>query len=139
MPRWAMASLGLRAFDRVQVSLVRLQVASFVQLRPRDAPAWQTLMQQISQTEKNTSLTQLLEKEINKYSALTAGTNISIQLQVPHPGNSASSESTAAAIHTFEVVKLQGEVSGERVGLRAVRVQDADVQVDIALPLRGKE
>jgi hypothetical protein len=98
-------------------------------------------MLQINQDGGNTSPAQLLEKEINKYSALTAGTNISIQLQVPRAGHSASSgdEPTAPgpaapAVYTFQVLGVRGELSGERVGLRAVRVQDADVQVDIVSP-----
>lgn len=140
MPQWAMQSLGLRPFDRVRVDLVRLQVAASVQLRPHDAPAWQQLITDIGSRNDggNASPAQLLEREINKFSALTAGTNISIQLELPSPmaSNAGSSDrpTEARAMHTFQVVGVRGELSGDRVALRAVRVQDADVQVNIVIP-----
>ena len=105
-PKWLMHSLGLKSHDQVDISFVRIKLASLVILQPL-SPEWDTLI------EGNHDPKAILEGEINKYSSLTADCVISIKFQ--------------NGIYPFYVKEVQ---SGG-VATKAVRIQDSDVKVDI--------
>ena len=107
MPSWAMESLGLRPFDLVDVSFVRIKLAALVVLQPLNLE-WDTLLEQGKDPKS------ILEHEINKYSSLTAGSTISIEY--------------GGTTYSFFVQRTHAEGG---VAVHGVRIQDSDVKVDI--------
>ena len=107
LPRWLMKSLDLSTNDIVDVSFVRIKLASLVILQPLNL-AWDKLM-----TENNDPKT-ILEHEVNKYSSLTAGSIIAIEYKGEE--------------YSFYVKETQAEGG---IAVKGVRVQDSDVKVDI--------
>ena len=107
VPRWLMKTLNIQPLDIVEVSFVRIKLAGLVVLQPLTL-SWDILME----TCKNPK--SLLEHEINKYSSLTAGSTILIE------------------VNGEEYPLLVKETMGESgVSLLGVRVQDSDINVDI--------
>lgn len=107
LPQWLMKSMGLQPNDLVDVSFVRIKLASLVTFQPLTA-AWDEL---VSRTNNPRSV---LEHEVNKYSSLTAGATVVIEFEgVEYP---------------LMVRETRAEGG---VAVRGVRVQDADVRVDI--------
>ena len=102
-----MKSLDLSTNDIVDVSFVRIKLASLVILQPLNL-AWDKLM-----TENNDPKT-ILEHEVNKYSSLTAGSIIAIEYKGEE--------------YSFYVKETQAEGG---IAVKGVRVQDSDVKVDI--------
>lgn len=114
LPKWLMNCLQLKSNDLVEVSFVRIKLASLVVLQPLTLE-WDSLI------ELHGDPKMLLEHEINKYSSITAGSTICIQIQgVEYP------------IYVKEV-RAEGGVS-----VKGVRVQDSDVKVDIDRQYLGK-
>ena len=107
LPRWLMKSLDVTTNDVVDVSFVRIKLASLVVLQPLNL-AWDKLM-----TENNDPKT-ILEHEVNKYSSLTAGSIIAIEYKGQE--------------YSFYVKETQAEGG---IAVKGVRVQDSDVKVDI--------
>lgn len=107
MPSWAMESLGLRPFDLVDVSFVRIKLAALVVLQPLNLE-WDSLLEQGKDPKS------ILEHEINKYSSLTAGSTISIEY--------------GGTTYSFFVQRTHAEGG---VAVHGVRIQDSDVKVDI--------
>jgi hypothetical protein len=106
-PRWLMQSLGLESFDLVDVSFVRIKLAGLVVLAPQTL-AWDEMM------SRHGNLKSVLEHEVNKYSALTAGATILIE------------------VDGVELPLLVKETKAEGgVAVKGVRIQDSDVKVDI--------
>lgn len=107
MPRWLMKTLGVKPLDAVDISFVRIKLAGLVVLQPLTL-AWEKLMETCANPKS------LLEHEINKYSSLTAGSTILIEVNgVEYP---------------LYVKETRGEGG---VSLLGVRVQDSDINVDI--------
>eukprot|EP01041_Mallomonas_annulata_P001416 gene1416-2714_t len=107
LPQWLMSTMGLSPNDLVDVSFVRLKLASLITLQPLTI-AWDKLMIQTKNPRT------ILEHEVNKYSSLTAGSTILIEFEgVEYP------------LYVQET-KAEGGVA-----IRGVRVQDSDVRVDI--------
>jgi hypothetical protein len=107
VPNWLMKTLDLRPGDVADVSFVRIKLAGLVVFQPLTL-SWDKLM------ETHLNPKSLLEHEINKYSSLTAGSTIAIEINgVEYP----------------LLVKETKSESG--VALRGVRVQDSDINVDI--------
>ena len=107
MPQWLMRFLHVSPYDVVTVSLVRLQLASLVKVELL-SKNWNEIMD----GQHPTSL--ILEKELNKYSSLTAGADITV------------------SFNRQELLLRVKETRGkEGLSVRAVRIQDADVQFDI--------
>jgi len=107
LPQWLMSTLDLAPNDVVDVSFIRLKLAALVVLQPL-SESWDKLMEH-TQSPKT-----VLEHEVNKYSSLTAGATIVIEFNgVEFP------------LYVKET-RAEGGIS-----VRAVRVQDADVRVDI--------
>lgn len=107
IPTWLMNTLDLSPMDSVDISFVRIKLAGLVVLQPLTLE-WDKLME----THKNPK--SLLEHEINKYSSLTAGSTILIE------------------VNGVEYPLLVKETRGEGgVSLDGVRVQDSDINVDI--------
>ena len=111
-----MTSLNLTTGDTVSVSLLRLKLASLVVLQPTDK-SWDNLLKIASGGDP----TELLEQEINKYSALTAGSNISIEVK--------------GVVCSFYIKQT---ISESGVPVYGVRVQDSDVKVEIDRSLIDK-
>lgn len=107
LPQWLMNDLDLQPNDIVDVSFVRIKLADLVVLQPL-SPAWDDLLSQHGDPKS------LLEHEVNKYSSLTAGSTIYIEIQ-----------GKEYALHVKET-RAEGGVA-----VSAVRVQDSDVRVDI--------
>lgn len=107
MPQWALRSLGLSPFDEVDVSFVRIKLAALVVLQPLSLE-WDALV------ESGRNPRSVLEHEVNKYSSLTAGAVISIDVD--------------GTTYSFFVKETQAEGG---VAVRGVRVQDSDIKVDI--------
>ncbi len=107
LPPWVMQALGVKHNDIVDVSFVRLKLASVVTLQPLSVE-WDTL---VSMTE---NLQALLEHEINKYSSLTSGTNIMINCD--------------GVEYSFYVKDIKAD---NDVSVNGARIQDSDVKVDI--------
>lgn len=106
MPRWLMRSMNIEANTLVDVSFVRIKLAGLVILQPLSLE-WDKLV------EKHKNPQSLLEHEINKYSSLTAGSTIMIEVEgVEYP---------------FHVKDTKAE---NGVSVKGVRVQDSDVKVD---------
>lgn len=107
LPQWLMKSMGLQPNDLVDVSFVRIKLASLVTFQPLTAD-WDKLVSSSSNPRT------VLEHEVNKYSSLTAGATIVIEFEgVEYP----------------LLVKETRAEGG--VAVRGVRVQDADIRVDI--------
>jgi hypothetical protein len=106
MPRWAMDSLGVRPFEMVDVSFVRIKLAALVVLQPLTR-AWDELV-------AGRDPAGLLEREVNKYASLTAGATVSIAV--------------GGVTYLFRVRETRAEGG---VAVRAVRVQDSDIRVDV--------
>ena len=111
LPKWLMDSLALKSYDLVDISFIRIKLAGLVVLEPQTL-AWDAMM------EKNNNLKVVLEHEVNKYSSLTAGTTILIEVD---------------GIELPLLVKETRDEGG--VAVKGVRIQDSDVKVDIE---RGK-
>jgi hypothetical protein len=107
LPAWVMRSLGLRSFDLVDVSFVRIKLAALVVLQPLNLE-WDALVL----SGRNPRA--ILEHEVNKYSSLTSGADISIE----HEG----------VRYLFHVKETRAEGG---VAVRGVRVQDSDIKVII--------
>lgn len=107
LPKWLMDDLQLKPNDLVDVSLVRIKLASLVTFQPLTLD-WDVLI------ESGRDPKTLLEHEINKYSSLTAGTTISINI-----------DGTEYSLYVKET-RAEGNVA-----VQGVRVQDADVRTDI--------
>ena len=107
LPKWLMKSLDVTTNDVVDVSFVRIKLASLVVLQPLNLE-WDKLM-----TENNDPKT-ILEHEVNKYSSLTAGSIIAIEYKGEE--------------YSFYVKETQAEGG---IAVKGVRVQDSDVKVDI--------
>ncbi len=108
MPNWVMNHLKIKPYDVVSVSLVRIQLAGCVVLQPTTR-AWDNLIKQ-----NGNDPTSLLEREINKYSSLTTGSTISIEVD--------------REVYPFVVKDVKNELG---VSILGVRVQDSDVKVEI--------
>jgi hypothetical protein len=106
-PRWLMQSLGIHSFDLVDVSFVRIKLAGLIVLSPQTL-AWDEMM------ARHGNLKSVLEHEVNKYSALTKGATIFIE------------------VDGVELPLLVKETKAEGgVSVKGVRIQDSDVKVDI--------
>jgi hypothetical protein len=108
LPKWLMNDLSLNPNDLVDISFVRIKLADLVVFQPL-SPQWDALM-----TREGVDPKALLEHEINKYSSLTAGSTISIEIRgVEYP---------------LYVKKTVGEGG---IAVHGVRVQDSDIRTDI--------
>ena len=108
LPRWLMITLGLKSNDLVDVSFVRIKLASLVILQPLTLD-WDVM---ISKGNRNPQT--VLEHEVNKYSSLTAGSVIYIE------------------VDGLELPLLVKETFAEGgISVKGVRVQDSDIKVDI--------
>lgn len=108
LPQWLMQSLNLQSFDLVDVSFVRIKLAGLVVLQPQTLD-WDRMM-----ASKDGNLKAVLEHEVNKYSALTAGSTILIE------------------VDGTELPLLVKECRAEGgVQVKGVRIQDSDVKTDI--------
>lgn len=108
LPRWLMVTLGLRANDLVDVSFVRIKLASLVVLQPLTLE-WDAMIEKGNRDPQT-----VLEHEVNKYSSLTAGSTIYIE------------------VDGLELPLLVKETFAEGgVSVKGVRVQDSDIKVDI--------
>jgi hypothetical protein len=107
LPKWMMRALNLSPNDVVDISLVRIKLAGLVVFQPLSL-AWDDLMQ------KGADPKAVLERELNKYSSLTAGSTIYIEV--------GGKEYPLLVKATY----AEGGVE-----VRAVRVQDSDVNTDI--------
>ena len=108
LPRWLMVTLGVKANDLVDVSFVRIKLASLVVLKPLTLD-WDVMIQKGNRDPQT-----VLEHEVNKYSSLTAGSTIYIE------------------VDGAELPLLVEETYAEGgVSVRGVRVQDSDIKVDI--------
>jgi len=108
LPNWLMISLGVKTNDLVDISFVRIKLASLVVLEPLTLD-WDAMIQKGNRNPQT-----VLEQEVNKYSSLTAGSTIYIE------------------VDGIELPLLVKETFAEGgVSVRGVRVQDSDVKVDI--------
>ena len=107
VPSWIMKSLNLKSNDIVEISFVRIKLAGLVVFQPLTLE-WDQLM------EKHSNPNLLLEREINKYSSLTAGSIITIEVDGKE--------------YPLKVKDTKGE---DKVSIHGVRVQDSDVSTDI--------
>lgn len=107
IPKWLMKTMGLSPNDVIDLSFVRIKLAGLVVLQPLTLE-WEKLMERVT----NPKL--LLEHEVNKYSSLTSGSTILIEVEgVEYP------------LYVKDT-RAEGGVS-----VRGVRVQDSDINVDI--------
>lgn len=115
-----MQSLGVQAQDRVLISFVRLQLPTKVVLQPLNK-TWDTIF--VNNTKRTggeggarleKDVTRVLERQLNKFSALTARSVISLDIE--------------GTEYSFLVKETKGETG---VSVYGVRVQDADVTVEI--------
>jgi len=107
LPSWLMRNLNLTTNDIVEISFIRIKLASLVTLQPLTLD-WDSLILN-GEDPKN-----ILEHEVNKYSSLTAGSTIAIE----HKGIE----------YKFYIKETIAEGG---VAVKGVRVQDSDVKVDI--------
>lgn len=107
LPKWLMHDLDLAPNDQVDISFVRIKSASLVVFQPLTAE-WDDLLKTADDPKV------LLEHEINKYSSLTAGSTIYIEIN--------GKEYPIYVKETF----AEGGVS-----VKAVCVQDSDIRTDI--------
>eukprot|EP01039_Chlorochromonas_danica_P000255 gene255-274_t len=113
LPRWLMNDLGLKPSDLVDISFVRIKLADLVVFQPLSL-SWDDLIKEHPDPKS------LLEHEINKYSSLTAGSTIYIEIK-----------GKEYPLH-IKTTKAEGGVA-----VKAVRVQDSDVRTDIDRSLLG--
>ncbi|KAJ1436700.1 ubiquitin fusion degradation protein UFD1-domain-containing protein [Ochromonadaceae sp. CCMP2298] len=107
LPKWLMKDLGLAPNEQVDVSFVRIKLAEFVVFQPLTLE-WDELMETVPDPKA------LLEHEINKYSSLTAGSTIYIEIKgVEYP------------LYVKQTMAEGG------VAVKGVRVQDSDIRTDI--------
>lgn len=123
VPNWIMDSLSVSAFDVLDIRLVTVRPAGLVTLRPL-SDSWYRLLNEVdsdgaaaSKGNGANNVITYLENEISRYSVLTEGMVIPLVCQ--------SGERCPILVS-----KTQGD---NGVRLRAVRVQDADVRVNIDL------
>ena len=107
LPRWLMSDMNLVPNDVVDVSLVRIKLASLVVFQPLSLE-WDDLIKSGGDPKS------LLERELNKYSSLTSGSTIYIEV---------GGKEYPLRVHA---TYAEGGVQ-----VRAVRVQDSDVSTDI--------
>lgn len=107
LPEWLMKDLDLSPNDLVDISFVRIKLAALVVLQPL-TEEWDNLI------ETHGDPKALLEHEINKYSSLTAGATIAIEIK-----------GTEYPLFVKEVKAENG------ISVLGVRVQDSDIKVDI--------
>lgn len=107
LPQWLMNDLDLQPFDLVDASFVRIRLAELVVIQPLSAN-WDDLI------AKKGDPKALLEHEVNKYSSLTAGSTIYIEV-----------DGEVYPLH-IKATRAEGGVN-----VQGVRVQDSDVRVDI--------
>lgn len=107
LPQWLMHDLGLNANDLVDISFVRIKLANLVVFQPLSLE-WDSLMEEYADPKG------LLEHEINKYSSLTTGSTIYIEVK-----------GTKYPLYVRETV-AEGDIS-----VTGVRVMDSDVKTDI--------
>ncbi|RYH30170.1 hypothetical protein EON65_05955 [archaeon] len=107
LPKWLMNDLNLQPYDAVDVSFVRIRLADLVVLQPLSL-SWDALIEEIGDPKS------LLEHEVNKYSSLTAGSTIYIEMK-----------GKEYALYVKET-RAEGGVA-----VKAVRIQDSDVRADI--------
>lgn len=106
LPKWLMCDLGVSPNDQVDISFVRIRPADLVVFQPLSA-GWDELLETADPKK-------LLEHEINKYSSLTAGTTIFIEIN-----------GKEYPIYVKETIAEGG------LSVHAVCVQDADIRTDI--------
>jgi hypothetical protein len=107
LPRWLMNDLGLAPNEVVDVSFVRIKLAELVVFQPLSLE-WDTLMETVPDPKA------LLEHEINKYSSLTSGSTIYIEIKgVEYP------------------LYIKQTMAEGGVAVKGVRVQDSDIRTDI--------
>jgi hypothetical protein len=114
LPQWLMDALDLQPNDEVDVSFVRIKLATLITLQPLSLE-WDELIAQGHNPKT------VLEHEVNKYSSLTAGTVITIEFK--------------GIIYPLYVKEVRAE--GNLV-VKGVRIQDSDVKVDIDRELIDK-
>jgi len=107
LPKWLMHDLDLAPNDQVDISFVRIKSASLVVFQPLSED-WDDLLQTVDDPKV------LLEHEINKYSSLTAGSTIYIEIK-----------GKEYPIYVKETIAEGG------VSVKAVCVQDSDIRTDI--------
>ena len=107
LPQWLMKSLDLKPNDLVNISFIRIKLASLVVLQPLSLE-WDELLAQDHNPKT------ILEHEVNKYSSLTAETVISIEFK--------------GTVYPFFVKEVRAEGN---LAVQGVRIQDSDVKVDI--------
>lgn len=107
LPKWLMHDLDLAPNDQVDISFVRIKSASLVVFQPLSVE-WDDLLKNVDDPKV------LLEHEINKYSSLTAGSTIYIEIQ-----------GKEYPIFVKETIAEGG------VSVKAVCVQDSDIRTDI--------
>jgi len=74
LPRWLMNTLNVTSYDLVDISFVRIKMASLIVFQPL-TNAWDELV-----ATNNADPKTILEQEVNKYSSLTAGSTIAIEV-----------------------------------------------------------
>jgi hypothetical protein len=114
LPHWLMHDLNLKTNDLVDISFVRIKLASLVVLQPL-TPDWDLLVKDHKDPKS------LLEHELNKYSSLTSGSTIYLNIQNKE--------------YSFYVKETLAEGG---VSVHGVRIQDADVHTDIDRSLIDK-
>lgn len=107
LPQWVMKNLNIQVNDVVEVSFIRIKLASLVTLVPLSIE-WDDLIK-TGQDPIN-----ILEHEVNKYSSLTSGSTIGIM----HKNIE----------YRFYVKETKAEGG---IAVKGVRVQDSDIKVDI--------
>lgn len=109
LPKWLMNDLNLEPSDLVDISFIRMRLADMVVIQPMTA-SWDKLLKKLGET----NLRLRLETELNKYSSLTAGSTVYIEIDgVEYP---------------LFVKKTLAEGG---LSVDGVRVQDSDLKTDI--------
>lgn len=107
LPKWLMKDLAVAPNDVVDVSFVRIKLADLVVFQPLSLE-WDALIEKVKDPKA------LLEHEINKYSSLTAGSTIYIEIdKQEYP------------------LYVKATFAAGGVAVKAVRVQDSDIRTDI--------
>lgn len=108
LPQWLMHDMQLEAFDLVEISMLKIRLASLVKLQPLSLE-WDDLIK-----ESSVDPQVLLEQELNKYASLTFGSTITL------------------SINQREYKFFVNETIAENgVPVMGVRIQDSDVRTDI--------
>jgi ubiquitin fusion degradation protein 1 len=125
LPKWLMNDLNIETNDLVDISLVRIKLADLVVLQPVTKD-WDSVViagneerEEKKGSKQSTTVTandakSLLEREINKYSSLTAGTTVYIKIN-----------NVELPIYVKETYAEGG------ISVHGVRVQDSDIKTDI--------